>query len=71
MPESEKFLEDEFFLPFKMNRWEAIKSTGKKTMISFEQGGLKSVNYNGPLSPILDHYNIERNKKLGKRLFEP
>ena len=23
------------------------------------------------LHPILDHYDIERNKKLGKKLFEP
>ena len=26
---------------------------------------------NLPLHPILDHYNIEINKKLGKKLFKP
>ena len=68
VPESEKFLEDKIFLPFKMNRWETIKPDGKKGMVSFEG---QSVPYDGPFSPILDHYNIERNKKLGKLLFEP
>lgn len=71
MAKSEKFLEDKIFLPYKMNRWETIKSDGKKGMVSFEQGGIVDIPYDGPFSPILDHYNIERNKKLGKLLFEP
>ncbi len=42
-----------------------IKDLTEPTITDNTKIGIKN------LSPILDRYNIERNKKLGRKLFEP
>ncbi len=71
MPKDKKLLEDEIFFPYRMNRWETLRSPGTKTMVSFEDGRLIEIEYSGEILPVYDHYDTEINKKLGKKLFKP
>lgn len=50
------------------------KKTNKKNvhhiLVKDNDGMLKDIEYTGNVLPFLDHYNVEMNKKLGKKLFK-